>query len=242
MKCSRRDCGNVIKRQGLCASHYAVVPSGYVDAEPALERYRLLRRRGLTVDQIARLSGLHRDTLRLMGTWGQGGVCRETHDLLMAVRVPTKVVASKVCVPAIGTHRRIQALAVAGHSLAFIGAELGITQQAVSSLLRRDVVWADSAVKIAELFDRLQMIPGPSSRARRWALRRGWAPAFAFDDLDDPAEQPASSVEASVTWLEKYTELRDLGIPESRIPERMGVEPKSVERQLMRLGITKGAA
>jgi hypothetical protein len=217
------------------------VPSGYLDAEPALKRYRLLRDRGLTVERIARLSGLHKDTLRLMGTWGQGGVCRETHDLLMAVRIPAKVQASRVRVDATGTHRRIQALAVAGHSLGFIGKELGITQQAVSSLLRKQVVWADSAVKVADLFDRL-LVVGPSSRARSCALRRGWAPAFAFDNIDDPNETPDLGVEASVSWLEKYQELRDLGVPESRIPERMGVDRKSVERQLMRLGITKGAA
>lgn len=246
VKCSRGRCLNVAANltTGLCDSHYAVIPHGYVGATTTIQRFALLRSRGLSQRRISVLSGLDRETLRKLGSWGQGRVELATQNKLLAVPVPPRVVdagAANVC--AVGTRRRIQALMVAGHTQTQIGAYFGVTSQSVSGWLQRNFVSAATAAGVAELFDRLQLVPGSSSRTAGRAKRAGHQPAFAWDEdsIDDPGALPDSGPGASVTWLEKYTELRDLGVPESRIPERMGIDAKSMEQQLRRYGI-RGAA
>lgn len=236
-KCGRPNCPNRVRRQGLCAGHYKVVPSGYVDAQPAQARYQLLRDRGLSVQQIARLSGLHRDTLRFMGSWGCGRVRVETFDRLMAVRVPDGWQPTRVKLPAIGTQRRIKALAAGGHSLGFIGTELGVSQQAVACWLRHKHVSANTAAMVAALFDRLQLVPGPSIRARNHAQRKGWHVAMAWDEdtIDDPSALPNLGDRIHVTAKERIAELQELGVTDhTAIAERLGIKAASVERQISR--------
>lgn len=234
MKCSRPKCRNRVRRRGLCAAHYRLAPSGYVPVGPVLARYNLLRERGMTVAQIAKASGVNRDTLRLMGKWSGGNVQVDTAARLMAVPVPRLVVQSRAGVSAVGTVRRIQALAVLGHSLGAIGAELGVTQQAVTQLLSRDVVTAATAAKVAELFTRLEFTDGGSARAKSWALKRGWLPPAAWDDIDNPDEKPSVGEEKWVPFTERLEELQYLHIPKSEMPKWLGIQPESLERQLQR--------
>lgn len=236
MKCSRPKCHNKSRRRGLCAAHYRLIPSGYVPAQPVLDRYNLLRSRGLTVAEIARLSGLNRDTLRLVGKWPGGNVRIETAERLLAVRIPRAVIASGAKVPALGTQRRLQALAAIGHSLGDIGAELGITQQAVTQVLRRDVVAASTAAKVAELYSRLENTEGSSVRARTWALKRGWLAPIFWDDIDDPTEVPEAA-DRRMSFEERLAELEYLHIPRSQMPQWLGIQDESFERQLQRHGL-----
>lgn len=236
MKCGRPKCQRSAYRQGVCHAHYRLVPSGYVDAAPVLERYRVLRERGLTTHQIARLSGVNRDTLRRMGRWGEGRVRRGTADLLMAVNIPP-MQSTGVHVSSVGTCRRIQSLAAAGYSLGFIGKELGVTQQAVTAVLKQDMVIAETAVKVAELFDRLHMTPGPSTRARKWAQRRGWVLPLCWDEdtIDNPDAVPDAGAHRPVSASQRIAELRELGVTDlQEIAERLGIKRDSVERQLIR--------
>jgi transcriptional regulator with XRE-family HTH domain len=246
VKCARGRCRNVAANltTGLCHSHYRVIPHGYVDSATAIQRFALLRSRGLSQRRIAVLSGLDRETLRKLGSWGQGRVELATQNKLMSVPVPPRVVdagAANVC--AVGTKRRIQALMVAGHTQTDIGAYFGVTSQSVSGWLQRNYVSAATAAGVADLFDRLQLIPGSSTRTAERAKRAGHQPAFSWDEdsIDDPDALPDSGPGASVTWLDRYLELRELGVPESRIPERMGITQGGFEQQLRRYGI-RGAA
>lgn len=236
MKCQRPNCNNARYRQGVCAAHYRHVRSGYADFKPVAERYALLRAKGLTVEQIAKLSGVHADTLRTMGTWTRGRVRLETADRLLAVRVPEKIVPSKAQIPAVGTLRRIQALAAAGHSLHFQAKWLGVTQQAMTQVLRKDMVCAATAAKVAAMFDELQTRPGTSARARNWASRRGWVVPFAWDDdIDDPAAKPSLGGADRITAAERIQELMDLGVTDiNQIASRLGIDPKSVQRAMSR--------
>lgn len=98
-------------------------------------------------------------------------------------------------VPAIGTRRRIQALKAIGHSGADIGARLGTTYQAVHKLEHSaaPTVFATTAVAVRRVFDEMCMTQPTgyhATRIRNQATRRGYAPPLAWDDIDDPDEQP----------------------------------------------------
>lgn len=237
-ECTRQSCDRRMHRGGLCRTHYTAVPHGYIDATAAVEHYKQLRRMGLSTAEIARRSGVHRDTLRQMGTWSAGNVRIETHQLVMAVRIPRAVEPSLACIPAVGTHRRVQALAVIGHSLRVVGARMGVTQQAVTAMLRKQVVTAATAAKVADVYRELHLTPGTSVRAANFAIARGWAPPLAWDDdtIDDPTALPQHDVHRHVPFAERYVEVRDhCGITDiALIAEKLGQEVKSVKKQCLR--------
>lgn len=104
-------------------------------------------------------------------------------------------------IPAIGTHRRIQALQYAGWSLQMQGDTLGVSMQNLQSILKRPRVGRAVADHVAQMYSALwdQTPPGRNpgersarSRTRLNARRRGFAGALAWDDdtIDDPDATP----------------------------------------------------
>lgn len=101
----------------------------------------------------------------------------------------------------LGTHRRIQALAALGWALARISREAGRDRTWAGLLLSRTApMRQETARQVAEVYERLSMRLPPettraekidASRARRLAREGCWAPPLAWDDIDDPLEQPA---------------------------------------------------
>lgn len=91
-----------------------------------------------------------------------------------------------------GTARRLQSLVAAGHSQRRIAAELGISEARVHQLARRHhrAVARTTEAAVMDLFRRLDGTPGTSAYARTCAKRHGWVDAAAFDNIDDPLEQP----------------------------------------------------
>lgn len=94
-------------------------------------------------------------------------------------------------VDGIGTRRRLQALMRLGHSTPTIATMGGWgTAEAVQQLLTRERVTTAVRDRVAAAYDALCMTPGTSTSTRRYALRHGWAPPLAWDDIDDPDEAP----------------------------------------------------
>lgn len=87
------------------------------------------------------------------------------------------------------TQRRIQALVALGWSVTDIAARLGITQQAMSKVLRRDT-WIQRATadRVARIYRELEGIePGDTPWTRRnkaRALRAGWPPPSGWLDIE----------------------------------------------------------
>lgn len=110
-----------------------------------------------------------------------------------------------VKVDATGTQRRLKALMALGWTQSDIAAELGITASRVGFITNKyPRVYRQTAQAVSELYDRWSMIvpadTGPRRRghnmrheiARRMAARKGWLPPLAWDDIDDPDEDPKS--------------------------------------------------
>ena len=120
------------------------------------------------------------------------GPCMEAHRRNNIVRqlYPPKV-------PTLGSQRRVQALQALGHSRSRIAHEMGYADNGAIGYLMKPTtttMLAVTAARIAEAYERLSMIvpTGPhADRARTWAKRHGYAPPLAWDDIDDPHEEPS---------------------------------------------------
>lgn len=108
-------------------------------------------------------------------------------------------------IPAIGTHRRIQALQFSGWSLQMQGDTLGVSMQSIQSILRRPRIGRAVADHVAQMYSALwdQTPPGRTpaersarSRTRLRARRLGYAGALAWDDdtIDDPEAKPEGMI------------------------------------------------
>lgn len=167
-----------------------------VDADPVRQHVQALRRY-YSAERIAELAGVGSATVKAL-LWDVHGKRRarlrkDTADALTAVQFKPDLVPDGHLVDAAGTHRRIQSMAVRGHSLAAQSRTLGREKHYTSNLLRQPEVTARTARDICDLFDKLDRTPaiGPGAdRARRYATKRGWHPAAAWDDIDNPDEQP----------------------------------------------------
>lgn len=146
----------------------------------------------------------------------------------------------------IGTTRRLQALVALGYSQRHLADLLSSHQSWVSKLLdnERNHVNAGTAQRIADLYNRISMTPGPCDRARRAAQIKGWAPPLAWDEdaIDDPrAQADTSRPRKWIPFSERYAEMRDLGYNDLQIIRRWNIKPESLLRQLNRYEIEPSA-
>ena len=143
-----------------------------------------------------------------------------------------------------GTARRLQALVAIGYTQTYLWDRLtgDGKRQNCHNLLTQDrpTVNAETARKVAELYDELSMTPGPSDRSRRKARYYGWAPPLAWDEdeIDNPEAHPDRGAHLAIKFPERYTELRELGYSDFDILRKWQMRPESLLRQLNRYRIT----
>lgn len=134
---------------------------------------------GVTRNHIADRAGISRVLVTRILNGGRA--TRKTAAAILAVE-PAMVLA-------VGTTRRLQALACAGHSLTVIADATGVSRDWVSRVRagQPERVSAVFAADVARVFAEMVMVPGGSRRSVTHAARQGWAPALAWDDIDhDP--------------------------------------------------------
>ncbi len=95
-------------------------------------------------------------------------------------------------VDGIGARRRIRALVRAGWEMRTIAARAGYHPSVASGWANDQRIVRATADRVAALYDELASLDGGSTRARRWAERRGWQPpeAWSDDTIDDPHANP----------------------------------------------------
>lgn len=241
MKCARPKCPNAAKKQSLCIKHYnsPIAVRGYVDGQPVRDRIELLLSLGFGHRAIQDETGLSVDWLRK----STGRVQLLTHKKILAIPVPTRFVPGGE-LSALGTKRRLRALAAIGWSLRYQGTHLGGTSTYATNLLAgSDVVLSSTAAKVDEMYRQLSATVGPSKRSRLLAQRKGWPPPLAWDVIDDPNELPDFGADSKLSFPERYLELRDhVGLSDVQIANRLGIELESLERQLFRYDMFRGRA
>lgn len=174
------------RRLDRMAGRSRMVPAG-----PAREHAQKLLKRGLSLAQIDRASGVPVTTVQRLVN-GQVNLKRENAEKIL--RVPLTVRVSFGDVPACGAIRRIRALYARGHFSWEIADLAGASQDLVCALAAgertRLQVGADDGIRAA--YDALSMRAGGSWKTRKLAELNGWAPPLAWDDdtIDDPAAVP----------------------------------------------------
>jgi hypothetical protein len=238
VKCSRETCLRKARTQGLCEQHYRLAVRGYVDAKPVRAHLDRLHDAGYTWRQIAELSGVTE-----AGFYGIGEkVQARTAHAVLAVPVPVFVAGNKF-IPAVGSIRRVQALAAMGWPQVEIAARIGVDQRGLSHMLRQQFVTGKTAQKIRRVFDELHMTPGPSRRTMLVARNWGYVTSMAWDDMDDPDEKPNRGVHQKVPFAEQYLELRELGYRDhAAMASKLGVSVDAFERQYFRHNLHRDAA
>jgi hypothetical protein len=140
------------------------------------------------------------------------------------------------------TQRRIRALAAIGWPFSELSRHLGFRgKEYPQQLLRRPRVNVATARKVADLYDRLSMTPGPSQEARTRAAAKGWAPPLAWDDIDDPHETPQGVQLTPLgrraereALIEAVRDLLEAGESPTSIADRLNRSPRTLARMLHR--------
>lgn len=102
-------------------------------------------------------------------------------------------------VNAIPTHRRIRALLALGYAYKEISAAVGQSGSWTHATLQADRVTSVTAARVDAVYQRWQgTVPdGPlRERSRRYAMRNGFVPPLAWDDIDDLTERPKGALRA----------------------------------------------
>lgn len=233
-----------------------------VDPGAARAHVQQLRAAGLSVDAVAELAGVSTSVVAALLYPDHGQARRwirpETEAALLGVTLDVHQLAQvsgKRRVSATGTARRLEALARLGWSLSTLATQLGVSVQAVGAWRRREKVTAATAQRVADLYERLSMTPGPSAKAARAAQRAGYQPPLAWDDEDlDTAQgfdayslSAPADVELDEVLVERVAaghpalacgaqrpqmaaELTRRGLSAAQIGRRLGVSTRTVER------------
>lgn len=212
--------------------------STLVDAGPVKAHLAMLREHGVGKRTIAARAGVAQTVVdRLLGIAPDRPAIKvrpDTAKRLLAVTINEH--APGAIVDATGTRRRLQALVALGWTQTKLAASIGWTTANLNNLiLSDDDVTRATADLVADLYERLSMRPGPSTRASAVARRRGWAPPLAWDNIDDPAEQPAElrNPRQGVA-VEDVLELYDAGETVAAIAQRFSIAASSVHTMIGR--------
>jgi len=227
--CSHADCNRPTQSRDLCESHYRrkvrMGIFGYRDATPVLDHLAKLRDLGWTWEQIGDAAGIAATVPN--GLW-RGRYRRIQGDGYTALlSVPLTPQRSRRGLDSCGTRRRVQALAWMGWPATEVAKRAGIPVSTLQTLIMptRRISYGYAA-RVAEVYETLSHLQGPSKVAAGKARGLGFAPPLAWDDdtIDDPAavpdfgDAPHRRVEA-----DEIRHLRAGGCPDWDIARRLGI-------------------
>jgi hypothetical protein len=194
--CGRPGCGKPPRTDGFCDKDYKyrlyLGLCGMRDAGPAFEHVRALYDTyHWTWRQIAAAAGTGHAVPRDI----YGGVSKRiyarTERAILAIPLGRFRESERV-IPAIGTRRRVQALAWMGWPNWAVAERIGYPPGTLTAVIYRDVVSVRMATRVRAVYGELSGQPGPSKHAAVKARRNGNAPPAAWDDgeIDDPKARP----------------------------------------------------
>ncbi|WP_269724178.1 WhiB family transcriptional regulator [Gordonia alkanivorans] len=256
-------CGRPAHARGRCARCYAQLRArqtaygrwepSYTDAQPVREHLLALRAAGIGNRKVRELTVIAPSTIQaiLYGRPARGNpparkVLRNTAARVLAIPVPVSKVpclrGGRV-VPALGSVRRLQALAANGYSQRELWSRLGwpSPQNATQMFAGRvENITVVRAQQVTVLFSQLQMVPGTDRNARARAKAKGWLPPLAWDEdrIDDPTYTPelVDKPRTAEDVFSDFEYLLSMGVGVEDASRRVGLLPASVKRRYERHG------
>jgi hypothetical protein len=233
-----------------------------VDAAPVREHLEGLHARGMTWEQISRVSGipaveLRRLRIQMGSHQPPERIRRERAQLLLAVEFNVTPTTPKALVSSVGTVRRVQGLRAIGWPLPVLADRSGLSRHALTGAMRRATVQETTRAAVVELYDDLKDqdprrhgVPDESARkAITWAARSGWAApnCWLSSNIDDPDAKPGppegrrystpSVGDRRQAIIEDTAELARQGCTRQVIAARLGVQWEAVHRAHQRAGV-----
>jgi hypothetical protein len=202
-KCSRHVCDKPAKYgcRGMCESDYRRTVrkgiNGYVPTESVREHIAKLRALGWTWVQISEAAGVSTWVPHKAGTGRTRWMLKDRADAVL--RVPLTPQVSHRGVDSAGTRRRVQALAWMGWTTAEVARRAGTTANTLRTLILPDRrVSFSLAHRVAEVYEQLSHLQGPSKGAAGKARQLNFAPPLAWDEdtIDAPTASPDLGVSA----------------------------------------------
>ena len=203
----------------------------------AIDAIDIMRADGLTLPEIAALTGVSEATLKRLPLGGKRSYPVTIGRIIDGLQ--KHYGASHRMVPVAPTVRRLRALACKGWSVDKIAAECGESRHVLMRIRngsrKARVSWG-IAENVAAVYERLWSIDGGCGASRATAFERGWFPPMAWDEemLDDPEATPAEVVTDQRYFtregrLELARELRAEGWGPEFIADDLGIQRESLE-------------
>ena len=215
-----------------------------IPREEDLPHIQMLRASGMSQTLIARQAGVSQAVISYITTGRNKTVQTEKARRILAVQ-PRRFDGNAER-PAIGSIRRIRALYSLGHSRADIAALSGLSFASISCLAdgRWKILDNKAATALADAYRQLANRRGTSWKNERRAAAEGWHGPLAWDDIDDPNEQPDTSGVVRLVKrrkgavdLEQVAYLTRLGRSAEQIAAEIGCHKRSVVRARRRVEI-----
>jgi hypothetical protein len=179
-----------------------------VDAEPVRAYVRGLLAAGMLLADIADVAGLTLGALtKIMYYRGCTKLTSTIANALLGVKFKE---SERYLIDPTGTRRRLEALAALGWTFGDLAQRFGVDTTTPRKWCVHPLVARTTAERVKQLYRDLAATPGPSERARRRAVRKGWAPPAAWDDIDDPNAKPDLGGEPDPDYVDEVKVQRAL--------------------------------
>lgn len=190
---------------GLCLMHYQRVwrdardrgqaTTDLVCAKRTLAHVKLLNDRGLSYEEMCRIANYHRGDLQALQRGTSRRISQRYEAAFLRIKPGTLPTRPTALVAVLGTRRRICAMHAAGWPMHQIVDAIGLSKALTSDIAhgRAKSVTKATHVRVAEWYEKAQMIPGTSDRARKLGAKYGWALPFQWndDEIDNPHSRPS---------------------------------------------------
>lgn len=162
-----------------------------INAEPIAQHLERLFVNGANWRSLCAATGTSPSTISDLRRRTQKTIRRDVAERILAIQ-PGQAHSPDGRIPITGTQRRVQALYAIGHGPEAIAAATGLRRTTIGRIVNEsyDSVTRHVAEAVAASFRQLANTRGNYPRSRTRAERNGWAPPAAWDDIDDPNEQP----------------------------------------------------
>jgi transposase len=209
-----------------------------VDATRSRVHVLYLMQHGMGYREIAKMSGVSTTVIARLGGCDQTKPAKqvkpETETKILAVHLEPVYADPTV------SSRKLQALVALGYTQSYLAQRIGTTPGNMTPMIRgiRNITRRHVRA-INELYDELQGTPGPSKQVRDRALKLGWLPPLAWDDIEDLNERPAKANvrkvrQRDILHHEDLLELVAQGLSFEAIAQRYNMSVNSVSRNYYR--------